>query len=371
VANLIRVALGLVDKHNVVEKIKAAGRQVYDATGRFLSDVRARVAALKLPWTKSAAEGYFEPSPGIPVKVRAGGVDREERRIPGGGKPFADWFEFEGKRYDAPELVVVPAGTFDMGSTPDQIAELKRRYPSVDAKWFDAEGPLRKAVRVPAPFAIGRFAVTRGQFAAFQRDTGHRMDGGAWGWSGTEVKHDPKKNWQAPGFTQDETHPAVGISHLDATAYCQWLSKNTGKSYRLPTETEWEYACRAGTRTWFWWGDEISAEQANYDSNFAFGAGKQAPYRERTVPVESFKPNPWSLWQVHGNVLEWCQDHWHDSYAGAPHDSGAWPDGDKSLCVLRGGSWYSDPPDTRAADRDRSQPVDRSVWSGFRVARTL
>ncbi len=143
-----------------------------------------------------------------------------------------------------------------------------------------------------------------------------------------------------------DAFPIVGISWDDARAYVAWLSKASGASYRLPSEAEWEYACRAGSVTPFWWGSSISPHQANYDGNYTYeGGGSRGEYRKRTVPAKHFDANPWGLYQVHGNVWEWCEDLWHDSYADKPGSlkasGAAWTTGDGGPRVLRGGSWGS------------------------------
>jgi formylglycine-generating enzyme required for sulfatase activity len=157
----------------------------------------------------------------------------------------------------------------------------------------------------------------------------------------------------------------INVSWNDITQqYLPWLSRKTGKAYRLLTEAEWEYAARAGTGTPFWWGASISPSQANY-------GGPKGEYRGQTVPVDNFAPNPWGLYNVHGNVWEWVQDNWHADYAGAPQDASIWAGGDGSLRVLRGGSWGIIPGLLRSAGRFRYQPTNRDYLVGFRVARTL
>jgi formylglycine-generating enzyme required for sulfatase activity len=163
----------------------------------------------------------------------------------------------------------------------------------------------------------------------------------------------------------------INVAWEDAAAYCAWLGQRTGQAYRLPSEAEWEYACRAGTTTPFWTGATISTEQANYDGNFAYGPGGTGVYREQTTPVDSFAANAWRLHDMHGNVWEWCQDCWHESYAGAPWDGSAWLQGDCSLRVVRGGSWVDRPRVLRSANRGRLEPHDRHYFLGFRAARTL
>jgi formylglycine-generating enzyme required for sulfatase activity len=137
------------------------------------------------------------------------------------------------------------------------------------------------------------------------------------------LKQDPHRTWRSPGFEQDDRHPVVGVSWNDAVAYCRWLSDETGKPYRLPSDAEWEYAARAGTETRFHFGATISTAQANYNGNYPHGSGAKGEYRGRTVAAGSLPANPWGLHEVHGNVWEWVQDCWHESYQGAPADGSA------------------------------------------------
>ena len=159
----------------------------------------------------------------------------------------------------------------------------------------------------------------------------------------------------------------------DAKAYVAWLSKTTGKAYRLLSEAEAEYAARAGTATPFWWGSSITPEQANYDGELCVcGGGSKGEWPQKTLPVKSFEPNPWGLYQVHGNAWTWVEDCWHDNYSGAPTDGSAWTSGECRSRVLRGGSWYNYPQGLRAACRSYvNDPDFRSDINGFRVARTL
>ena len=153
--------------------------------------------------------------------------------------------------------------------------------------------------------------------------------------------------------------------------YVSWLGQRTGKRYRLPSEAEWEYAARAGTTTPFHTRRQITPKQANYDGNYPYAGGVKGGDREKTLPVGSFPPNAWGLHDVHGNVWEWLQDSWHASYAGAPLGGSAWEDGDGSVRVVRGGSWNDYARDLRSAYRLRRGTGVRSVYVGFRVARTL
>ena len=145
----------------------------------------------------------------------------------------------------------------------------------------------------------------------------------------------------------------------------RWLSGETGKEYRLLSESEWEYAARGGTRTRYWWGDAIGRNRAN-----CRGCGSRWD-DEKTSPVGSFSANPFGLYDVHGNVWEWVEDCWNGSYRGAPTDGSAWESGDCARRELRGGSWFNDPQNLRSADRYGDTARDRLIGVGFRVARTL
>jgi formylglycine-generating enzyme required for sulfatase activity len=164
----------------------------------------------------------------------------------------------------------------------------------------------------------------------------------------------------------------IYVSWDDAEAYVAWLSRKTGKSYRMLSEAEREYVTRAGTTTPFWWGTSISSSQANYGGGDAiFPDRSKGKHREKTVPVDTFQPNAWGLFQVHGNVFEWVDDCYHDSYAGAPSDGSVWLSGDCSVRVVRGGAWLSDPTYLRSAYRGKTTTNTRDSMFGFRVARTL
>jgi formylglycine-generating enzyme required for sulfatase activity len=165
--------------------------------------------------------------------------------------------------------------------------------------------------------------------------------------------------------------PVINVSWSDAKAYVAWLSRKTGKSYRLLSEAEREYIARAGTTTPFWWGSSISTHQANYNGNYVYNNGLKGEYRQRTIPVDSFAPNPWGLYQVHGNVMEWVEDCWNDSYRGAPTDGSSWTSGNCNSHVLRGGAWDSLPQFLRSADRRWDITVRRFIIIGFRAGRAL
>jgi formylglycine-generating enzyme required for sulfatase activity len=239
-----------------------------------------------------------------------------------------------------PEMVVVPAGSFTMGSPESE----KERYKD--------EGPQHR-VTFDRQFAAGKFSVT------FEEWDACVADGGCNGYR-------PPDEW---GHGRQ---PVIWVSWDNAKAYVAWLSRKTGKAYRLLSEAEREYLTRAGTTTPFWWGSSISTRQANYNGHYTYGGGgAEGESRQRTVAVDSFQPNPWSLYQVHGNVWEWTEDCYHENYNGAPTEGSAWTAGDCSRRVVRGGAWNLDPWYLRAANRGR-EPAD--YWSsriGFRVGRTL
>jgi formylglycine-generating enzyme required for sulfatase activity len=254
-----------------------------------------------------------------------------------------------------PEMVVVPAGKFTMGASRDEEVATSR------------EDQVTVAIR--APFAVGRFAVTRGEFAAFVAATDHKIDAGCFRLP--EPKRDPNRNWRYPGFSQDDRHPVVCVSSDDAKAYAAWLAASTGKTYRLLSEAEREYVTRAGSNTPFWWGSTISSDQANYDGSISYGAGGKGEARNATLPVDSFSANPWGLYNVHGNVWEWTEDCWNEKNAGNPGDGSARTTGDCSLRVLRGASFANAPHTLRAARRMSEPSGSRVVTIGFRVARSL
>lgn len=256
--------------------------------------------------------------------------------IPGNGK--TEWFRDHA---DGPEMVVGTAGEFMMGSPDDE--------PGRD----DNESPRHK-VAIRRPFAVGRFAITFDEW-----DTAVAARG---------VSHKPDAPWGRG------RQPVVNVSWNHAQGYVAWLSKATGKRYHLLSEAEWEYVCRAGTTTPFWWGKTITPAQANYlgDVVYAGGASESAN-RKATLSVdytqEDFKPNPWGLHQTHGNVWEWCADGWDFNYENAPRGALARETGDCRARVVRGGYSSLDPP--RAAYRNWNFTENRIDTVGLRVARVL
>ena len=272
-----------------------------------------------------------------------------------------------------PELVVLPGGTFTMGSSAAEQALANAG--GLDKKITDRESP-QHSVSIKS-FAAGKYAVTKGEFAAFAKATSYQTEAekgdGCDGWTGSEWKKDKAFNWRNVGFKQAEGHPVVCVSWNDAQAYTRWISLSSGKPYRLLSEAEREYAARSGSQTAFWWGKSISTAQANYDGTAtSYNGSAKGDWRKATVAVNSFKANPFGLYNVHGNVWEWVEDCFHDNYSGAPSDGRAWTtscSGDYR--VLRGGSWDIIPAYLRSAFRYWYTPDFRDYDSGFRLARTL
>lgn len=266
---------------------------------------------------------------------------------------------------DCPDLVVVPGGAFYMGTAPGNGPGGRPADPR--------EGPLHR-VTVPA-FAAAQTAVTRKAFAAFVRATNYRTtaerEGGCFTWSGS-WKLEANTSWRQPGLAQTDEHPVVCVSWHDARTYTEWLGSISGKKYRLLSEAEREYAARAGSPFEFWWGSSLSPDKANYDLS---QPGFEAPgetWRRSTVDARHFTPNPFGLYNVHGNVWEWVEDCRHDTYQGAPADAAAWVQGcANEQRALRGGAWIGDPLGLRSAARIWFAPDFRLQAAGFRVARDV
>jgi formylglycine-generating enzyme required for sulfatase activity len=254
-----------------------------------------------------------------------------------------------------PELVLIPTGRFEMGSTERE--RKKALAAGAQKAWLEREVPQHQ-VAIDRSIALGRYPVTVGEWRQFVRATG---------WvSKSEV------NWAAPGFRQTESHPVVGVTWHDAQRYVVWLTVQTGHLYRLPSEAEWEYACRAGTATAFSFGDAINTSLANYDGNSSYDGSPKGAYRQGTTAVGEFPANPWGLFDMHGNVWEWVQDAVHDNYEGAPADGSAWEQGgDQGRRILRGGSWLYNPRYLRSALRNGFAATMSNDIVGFRVARDL
>jgi formylglycine-generating enzyme required for sulfatase activity len=235
-------------------------------------------------------------------------------------------------------LMVIPAGEFMMGAPVGEPGSI------------DLERPPHP-VQVPQ-FLLGRYPVTQAQWrmvVGYEQGNGMEL-----------VGHDPSTD---PAFSGDD-RPAVNVRWQAAQEFCRRLAAKAGKKYRLPSEAEWEYACRAGTTTPFHFGATISPELANYDGRGAYNDGPQGEYRQRTMDVGAFPANGWGLHDMHGNVLEWCEDAWYSSYEDSPRDGSAWTRSAPGK-VLRGGAWYDSPFRCRSAVRTNYDEADNIV--GFRV----
>jgi formylglycine-generating enzyme len=265
-----------------------------------------------------------------------------------------------------PEMVIVPAGHFDMGSPPSETDRESN------------EGSLHRVT--VAAFALGRTEITRGQFAAFVKATQYQAIDNCWTLEGGKFQERSGRYWRDLGFPQNDKHPAACISWNDANAYAKWLSRKTGKHYRLPSEAEWEYAARAKTVTARYWGnnpDEACkyANVADKTGQTSVGALSWSAHHcadgyAFTSPVGQFKANRFGLYDMLGNLWEWTEDSYHDSYSGAPNDGSVWQ-GDDAKRIIRGGSWNNGPTRVRAAKRGRDKPTTRFSDIGFRVARKL
>jgi formylglycine-generating enzyme required for sulfatase activity len=279
---------------------------------------------------------------------------------------------------DCPVMVRIKPGAFMMGATEAETAR-----ENIDAMMSADERPTH-VVTVRREFALAQFAVTRGEFAAFVKETGYEPPAGCNVHQGEQWFFDKKLSWRDPGFEQGDQHPVVCVDFEAAQRYVQWLSRRAGKAYRLPSESEWEYAARAGTTTARFWSDgrEDTCLYANV-SDFDWAAAlkwdkarqdKVFQCSDRfayTAPVGSFRPNGFGLYDMLGNVWQWNDDCFHTTFQGAPKDGSAWKSGDCHFRVVHGGSWYTTPFAVRAAHRCAMELDARYYHIGFRVARSL
>ena len=312
------------------EQLMAAIKKVMPALGRRRLIVPASLLGTAAAVLIAAFSGVL-PIPGL----RQASLPKE-----GSGRSFQDCTT-------CPELVVAPAGHFMMGAGPD----IRENAPD--------EQP-RHEVAFAAPFAVGRYAVTFAEWDAAQLDPD---------W--VRITERPLRKPDDRGWGRGH-RPVIDVSWEDAEAFAKWLAAKTGKRYELLSKSEREYVTRAGTTTLFWWGNEISPKQANYDSS-GLNPSDAASNAQKTLPVDSFAPNPWGLYNVHGNVEDWVEDCYRPNYDAAPRDGTArpaadCPPGDR---VTRGGSWIADPSLLRASSRRRVSEKTRSSFIGFRIVREV
>jgi formylglycine-generating enzyme required for sulfatase activity len=252
--------------------------------------------------------------------------------------------QVEGYRQDlgkgvALTMVKIPSGSFLMGS------------PENEPERFDDEGPQHE-VKLGA-FSMAQTPITQAQWLVVA------------GWP--KLERDLKPD---PAQFKGANRPVERVSWHDAQEFCRRLSQRTGQRYGLPSEAQWEYACRAGSTTPFHFGATLTPELANYDGNNCYVNGPKGPNRGQTTEVASFPANDWGLHDMHGNVWEWCADHWYDSYNLAPGDDQPWliaAAAANEQKLLRGGSWIGDPGDCRSAYRSHDEAVSDDDDVGFRV----
>jgi len=313
---------------------------------------RARVDALQASLADARRYGSFEP-----------------------GQVFSD----QVARLDepGPQMVVLPAGSFMMGSPEDEEERMSN------------EGP-RHRVTFDRGFALSRTEITVGQFADFIRATNYRTDAEIAGASriyeleSGRMYEEDDVDWRQDysGEDADDELPVIHVSWRDASAYAEWLSEETGRSYRLPSEAEFEYALRGGTQTPYWWGEgsppEDDTENVTGDRDTSpTGARWNVAFRRYTddywgpAPVGSLMRNPFQLNDMGGNVMEWVEDCWHDSYVRAPDDGSAWVNPGCDRRVIKGASWSSTPAMSRSAFRISSSTASTDMRVGFRIARDL
>jgi formylglycine-generating enzyme required for sulfatase activity len=331
---------------------KLASSQYLEVRTTSLNDDVARLIKSIKSDNDSSSDGSLQ------LAIEVGPIEQSRivHTIPGNGRN--QWFRDVSI---SPEMVVVPPGAFWMGAPREEKGSRECERPQL---W----------VTISKPFMVGRFAVTVDEFQAFCMSSGYVPERGASYSSGGQRTFDKERYYYAPGFKQDLNHPVVCVNWHDARAYVQWLSERTGRAYRLLTSAEWEYACRAGTTTAYWWGPAISRKKAHWGDDGILGLPSFTP---GTMPVDSFEPNPWGLYQMHGNVEEWCEDNVHETYSVWPTDGSAWKGGTAwnedtdALRVKRGGAWNHNEYALRSASRSGDFASVRDFENGFRIARSL
>ena len=307
------------------------------------------------------------PSPTVPVPSRGAYGIASSSWLRGGSGLSGSAFR-EGTAF--PEMVVIPSGSFLMGSASSEVVR------------NDNEGPQRR-ITVPGAFAFGRTEVTVGEWRRFIGETGHVMGNSCWTYDDGKAADRSGRTWQSPGYVQGGDHPVVCVSWEDAQAYVSWLNgKVSGSPYRLPSESEWEYGARGGTVTSRYWGADGSSTQQCSHANGYDATSKRINAIDRTASscddghaytssVGRYGSNGFGLSDILGNVWEWTDDCYADSYGIQPIDGTSYSEPGCSQRVLRGGSWDDVPGNLRSAGRTKNVPGNRFYNTGFRVARTL
>jgi formylglycine-generating enzyme required for sulfatase activity len=295
-------------------------------------------AILKKPQPTAQGEASEAKGPAlIPIPTIAGRVVRKGNQWQKKRKSIMVFGYHELLAEDvAITMIQIPAGEFQMGS-PEQEAD-RQSY----------EGPQHQVSL--GSFFLGQTAVTQAQWQVVA----------GWPKQQMELKDQPSR-------FQAANQPVEQVSWEEALEFCRRLSVQSGRNYTLPSEAQWEYACRAGTTTAFSSGETLTSDLANYNGNNTYASGPKGVYRQTTAEVGSFPANGWGLHDMHGNVWEWCLDSWHGTYKGAPADGRAWIIGGGPHRLLRGGSWYGGPRYCRSAYRSFNHPVNRLSNIGFRV----
>ncbi|MFM6514542.1 MAG: SAV_2336 N-terminal domain-related protein [Microcystis panniformis] len=293
--------------------------------------LETRTFEFTLATIERQSQSYFEPVNWV--------IKKEKRQAEGIVEKLAEGVELE--------LMEIPGGTFMMGTEDEEIERLVKKF---GRDGFRREKPPHRVT--VSSFYMGRYPITQAQWQAIAATAKIDID----------LETNPSR------FKGDEL-PVENVNWYQATEFCKRLSRKTKQEYRLPSEAEWEYACRAGTTTPFYFGETITGELANYNASYTYAGEAKGEYREETTPVGQFSPNAFGLYDMHGNVWEWCADTWHDNYDGAPRDGSVWIDnGNDNRSPLRGGSWYTNPNNCRSAYRNNLNRRDNSNFNnGFRV----
>ncbi len=322
----------------------AAFSQTHSHPDAEIARIKARTAAL------IAKAAPFDPT----------AIDQPPAIWRASARPVALW---DGADY--PEMIVVPAGEFTMGSQDAETGRAANESP-------------RHRVRIGYSFAVGKYPVTKGEFARFVAETGFNPGDSCFNFEPGDQPH-PGRNFEKAGIDQTIDDPAVCMNEVNAQTYVNWLSRKTGHAYRLLSESEYEYAARAGTTTPFWWGEDANAvcayaNGADLDTHAQFPKMSAAPCHDgftTFAPVGSFKPNPFGLYDMAGNAWSILEDCWTPTYDGAPTDGAPNLSGPCARRGLRGGPWLQNSTSFRSAMRGSYDVGGHYIGHGFRVARTL